>query len=325
MRILRRVEHDHRGSGGARHRRRGAPAGSGRPAVPARGPVGRARPEPRIVTGIAELDRVAGGGFVPGSATLIGGEPGIGKSTLLIQACAAVARPGGRVVYVSGEEFDRAGSPARRPARARRRAGAACGADPRRRHRGDARLGRRAEIRRHRFDPDHVERRDRIGAGHGEPGARLGAGAHPLRQGERRGAAACRPCHQGRPDRRPARRRAHGRRGLLLRGRRRARLPPAAGGQEPLRRDRRGRRLRNDRRRPRRGCRTPRRCSSPGATAEQPGRGGVRRRRRRAAAAGRDSGAGRADDARHAAPRGRRLGAEPAGHGPRGARGPRQA
>ena len=41
---------------------------------------------------------------MPGSATLIGGEPGIGKSTLLIQACAAVARSGGRVVYVSGEE-----------------------------------------------------------------------------------------------------------------------------------------------------------------------------------------------------------------------------
>jgi DNA repair protein RadA/Sms len=58
----------------------------------------------RIVTGIGELDRVAGSGFVPGSATLIGGEPGIGKSTLLIQACAALARRGGRVVYVSGEE-----------------------------------------------------------------------------------------------------------------------------------------------------------------------------------------------------------------------------
>ncbi len=65
---------------------------------------GASKPEPRIVTGIAELDRVAGSGFVPGSATLIGGEPGIGKSTLLIQACAAVARSGARVVYVSGEE-----------------------------------------------------------------------------------------------------------------------------------------------------------------------------------------------------------------------------
>ena len=65
---------------------------------------GDSKPVARIVTGIGELDRVAGGGFVPGSATLIGGEPGIGKSTLLIQACAALARRGGRVVYVSGEE-----------------------------------------------------------------------------------------------------------------------------------------------------------------------------------------------------------------------------
>ena len=65
---------------------------------------GAARAEARIVTGIAELDRVAGGGCVPGSVALIGGEPGIGKSTLLIQACAASARKGGRVVYISGEE-----------------------------------------------------------------------------------------------------------------------------------------------------------------------------------------------------------------------------
>src|ERR1700683_4994331 len=65
---------------------------------------GDSKPVARIVTGIGELDRVAGGGFVPGSATLIGGEPGIGKSTLLIQACAALARRGGRVVYVSGKE-----------------------------------------------------------------------------------------------------------------------------------------------------------------------------------------------------------------------------
>ena len=56
---------------------------------------GDSKPLARIVTGIGELDRVAGGGFVPGSATLIGGEPGIGKSTLLIQACAALARRGG--------------------------------------------------------------------------------------------------------------------------------------------------------------------------------------------------------------------------------------
>jgi DNA repair protein RadA/Sms len=59
---------------------------------------------PRIQTGITELDRVAGGGFVPGSGVLIGGDPGIGKSTLLLQALASLARKGERVIYVSGEE-----------------------------------------------------------------------------------------------------------------------------------------------------------------------------------------------------------------------------
>ncbi|MBV8427594.1 MAG: DNA repair protein RadA [Hyphomicrobiales bacterium] len=58
----------------------------------------------RTVSGIAELDRVTGGGFVRGSVLLVGGDPGIGKSTLLIQACASLARAGGRVVYISGEE-----------------------------------------------------------------------------------------------------------------------------------------------------------------------------------------------------------------------------
>jgi DNA repair protein RadA/Sms len=58
----------------------------------------------RMATGIAELDRALGGGFVEGSATLIGGDPGIGKSTLLLQAAARVALAGLRVAYVSGEE-----------------------------------------------------------------------------------------------------------------------------------------------------------------------------------------------------------------------------
>ncbi len=58
----------------------------------------------RIVTGLSELDRVTGGGFVMGSAVLVGGEPGIGKSTLLLQAAAALANQGKRVIYVSGEE-----------------------------------------------------------------------------------------------------------------------------------------------------------------------------------------------------------------------------
>jgi DNA repair protein RadA/Sms len=59
---------------------------------------------PRIASGIAELDRVTGGGFVRGSALLVGGDPGIGKSTLLMQASAALARAGHSVIYVSGEE-----------------------------------------------------------------------------------------------------------------------------------------------------------------------------------------------------------------------------
>jgi DNA repair protein RadA/Sms len=55
-------------------------------------------------TGIAEFDRALGGGLVPGSAILMGGDPGIGKSTLLLQASASIARAGGQVVYISGEE-----------------------------------------------------------------------------------------------------------------------------------------------------------------------------------------------------------------------------
>ena len=59
---------------------------------------------PRIQSGISELDRATGGGFVRGSAVLIGGDPGIGKSTVLMQAAAALSRRKHRVIYVSGEE-----------------------------------------------------------------------------------------------------------------------------------------------------------------------------------------------------------------------------
>ena len=58
----------------------------------------------RLPSGIAEFDRAVGGGIVPGSAMLVGGDPGIGKSTLLLQVAAKVAGSGRRVVYVSGEE-----------------------------------------------------------------------------------------------------------------------------------------------------------------------------------------------------------------------------
>ena len=94
-----------------------APGRSGRAGVAA-----TARPITEIVaadarpvsTGLPELDRVLGGGLVPGSVTVVGGEPGIGKSTLLLQVAAARARAGAPVLYVSGEESgaqvrDRAG------------------------------------------------------------------------------------------------------------------------------------------------------------------------------------------------------------------------
>jgi DNA repair protein RadA/Sms len=89
--------------------------GVDRPAGPGRKPgkgrlfalqdlAGDAQDAPRVRSGIGELDRVIGGGFVRGSVLLLGGDPGIGKSTLLIQATAALARKGERAVYISGEE-----------------------------------------------------------------------------------------------------------------------------------------------------------------------------------------------------------------------------
>lgn len=61
-------------------------------------------PPPRITTGVDEFDRVCGGGVVPGSAILLGGDPGVGKSTLLLQVVAEAARRGARCAYISGEE-----------------------------------------------------------------------------------------------------------------------------------------------------------------------------------------------------------------------------
>jgi DNA repair protein RadA/Sms len=80
--------------------RRGS--GGGRP-LALLGLEGEAEPRPRLVSGIGEFDRVVGGGLVPGSAVLTGGDPGIGKSTLLLQVAAALST-GSRSLYVSGEE-----------------------------------------------------------------------------------------------------------------------------------------------------------------------------------------------------------------------------
>src|SRR5882672_666675 len=90
-------------------------AAAARPQMPGRAPrkgrlfaleplAGETHDAPRLASGVAEFDRVTGGGFVRGSVLLLGGDPGIGKSTLLIQVAATLARAGHRAVYISGEE-----------------------------------------------------------------------------------------------------------------------------------------------------------------------------------------------------------------------------
>src|SRR5215216_4762419 len=71
---------------------------------PLEGLAGESHEAPRTPSGLAEFDRVTGGGFVRGSVVLIGGDPGIGKSTLLMQAAASLANRRHRVAYISGEE-----------------------------------------------------------------------------------------------------------------------------------------------------------------------------------------------------------------------------
>jgi len=80
------------------------PGGGRREALAFFGLAGTSPPPPRVPTTIAEFDRVLGGGLVPASVVLVGGDPGIGKSTLLLQAGAALGRAGKRVLYISGEE-----------------------------------------------------------------------------------------------------------------------------------------------------------------------------------------------------------------------------
>src|SRR5437868_7448993 len=85
------------------------PSGPGRAPAKGRrfaleGLTGETQDAPRLASGIAEFDRVTGGGFVRGSVLLVGGDPGIGKSTLLIQVAAALANTGRRAIYISGEE-----------------------------------------------------------------------------------------------------------------------------------------------------------------------------------------------------------------------------
>ena len=171
LRSLRRMEHYRRGASppvrGRRPRLRqdGAWNSSSWLATPSR--------RLAAAIGIAELDRVLGGGLVPASAVLVGGDPGIGKSTLLLQAAAALARAGRRGAVRLRRGVGRAGAAARPPA------GRDRGADRTRRRRSTCATsppawnGGRRNAGGDRLDPDHVARLDRQRAGHGGPGARL--------------------------------------------------------------------------------------------------------------------------------------------------------
>ena len=115
---------------------------------------------PRYKSGIVEFDRVCGGGLVVGSALLIGGDPGIGKSTLLLQVAAALATST-PPAPTSPARKRSTRCAARRAAGPGRRAGAAHRRDLGARHRGHARAARRAQGRGDRFHPDHVARHGR--------------------------------------------------------------------------------------------------------------------------------------------------------------------
>ncbi|MCA1990252.1 MAG: AAA family ATPase, partial [Desulfarculus sp.] len=86
-----------------------APSRTGAEPPPQPQPLGQAgaAAEPRIPTGLDELDRVLGGGLVPGMVVLVGGEPGIGKSTLMLQLAASLSQAGVNPLYVSAEESAR--------------------------------------------------------------------------------------------------------------------------------------------------------------------------------------------------------------------------
>ena len=204
---------------------------------------------PRLRTGIEEFDRVLGGGVVPGSLVLLGGEPGIGKSTLLLQAAAAFARTVGPVLYSSGEESEH-----QIKSRGERLGVGDAPALPAGRDlpRADSRRGRPAEARAagRRFDPDGVLAEAAVGARQHRTGAggRDAAAVHG--EGAQHADVPRRPRDQGRQPGRPEVARAHRRHRALLRGRAASRPPDHPRGEEPVRRGVRAGRVRDDRERP---------------------------------------------------------------------------
>ena len=219
----------------------------------------------RLPTGMREVDRVLGGGLVPGSLVLLGGEPGIGKSTLVLAICGG-CRSFGTPAAVCCTRRARSRPPSCACGRARlglvrRSTGGQHRCHRRdlgRAHRG-RRRGERAGAARRRLDPDDDHRPARRTGRIGRPGAR---GRCRLVQAyakeQRRAGDPGRPRDQGRLAGRAQDARAHRRRRAHSRGRALLGPAPAARQQEPLRLDRGGGRVRDGRRRAARGRRSRR-------------------------------------------------------------------
>ena len=170
----------------------------------------RARP------GSDEIDRVLSGGLVPGSVTLVGGEPGVGKSTLLLQVASSVAQTGATVALHRGRGVAPAGAAAGRAAGhpgpeavPGQRDGPAQPVGPGRRDRPRPAGGR--------LHPDHLRAGPVLGAGLGGPGPRVHGSAGSAGQEPRPGHRAGGPRDQGRRPGRSPRARARGRHRALLR------------------------------------------------------------------------------------------------------------
>ena len=217
---------------------------------------------PRIPSGIAEFDRVLGGGIVPGALVLLGGEPGIGKSTLLLQVAAHVARTVGPVLYSSGEESEHQ----------IKLRGERLAVDR-------APLYLLAETCLERI-LEEIERLKpalvivdsiqtifsaRFQSAPGSIGQVREVATHLLfaAKGQERADRARRPRHERRQPRRPEGARARRRHGAVFRRRAPSRASRGARVQEPVRRGERARRVRDDGRRACAKCRTRRRCSLP--------------------------------------------------------------
>ncbi len=278
----------------------------------------------RISTGIDEFDRVLGGGVVPGSLVLLGGEPGIGKSTLLLQAAAHMAQTVGPVLYSSGEESEhQIKSRGERLAVGARAAVSARGDLPGAHPRRDR--THQAGARDRRFGADRLLAQISIGARQHRPGARGGDPAAVRRQGPERADVSRRPRDEGRQPRRTEGARARRRHRAVLRRRAPSFASRRPRRQEPVRRDQRARRLRDDGHRTQAGA-EPVEDVSRRAADQRAGLGRALLGRRLAADPRRSAGARQHEQLRHRAADGERdRSAAPlaAAGGPRKARRPR--